>query len=96
MNGISLAETAVAIDDMSEVMGVLNDNFEDGDCGLFFCRNWAGDPMENIYDDGSVSVDICRYYSYFEVFGLTKEQQMKLEKYYNCLRLASGRDKYPF
>ena len=96
MNDICLADVIVATDDMSEVMGVLNSNFDGGDCGLFFTRNLVGDPMINIYDDGVVSVYICRAYGYFEVFGLTEAQQTALKKYYNCLRLANGYTKFPF
>jgi len=51
--------------------------------GLFFSRNIAGDIMENVASFGNgVEVDVCRNYDYFEVFGLTKEEQKSLSEWY--------------
>ena len=71
---------------LSEVMGVLLENIENATCGLFFTRNLVGDPMSTIYDDGEVQVDICYGCEYFEVFGLTNNEQHSLEKYYELIR----------
>ena len=54
-------------------------------CGIFNSRNIAGDAMETIYDGGGLTIDICYYYSYFEVFGLSDAEFIKLERYYNSL-----------
>lgn len=60
-------------------------NFEDGNCGIFDCRNYVGDPMTNLYKDDEIQIDICYRYNYFEVFGLTAEEFTQLEKYYRML-----------
>lgn len=52
-------------------------------CGIFCSRNIAGDPMNTIYDDGELQIDICYYYEYFEVFGLSDDEFTVLEKYYD-------------
>lgn len=72
-------------DRLSEVMGVIYKHIEYALCGLFFCRNCGGDPMNTIYDDNGIQVDICYYYEYFEVFGLTKEEEKRLEKFYRAI-----------
>lgn len=54
-------------------------------CGLFDSRNLVGDCMETIYEDEGLTIDICYYYSYFEVFGLSNADFKKLERYYNSL-----------
>ena len=54
-------------------------------CGIFNSRNIAGDAMEIIYDDGGLTIYICYYYSYLEVFGLSDAEFIKLERYYNSL-----------
>ena len=65
---------------------VIKQNYEDADCGIFFTRNLIGDPMETIYEDKEITIDICYSYSYFEVFGLNDEEEMELAKYYDSLR----------
>lgn len=61
---------------------VIRTHYESAKCGIFNCRNRAGDPMNNIYDDGELSIDICYYYSYFEVFGLSESDYKQLERFY--------------
>lgn len=55
------------------------------DCGIYNTRNIMGDPMTTIYEDAQLIIDICYRYSYFEVFGLSKDEFNKLEKFYNTL-----------
>ena len=62
-------------------------------CGIFDCRNWAGDPMFTIYDDDGLQIDICYYYEYFEVFGLTDAEFHELATYYR--KLGEGRGGTP-
>lgn len=64
---------------------IIKEHFKDADCGIFDNRNWVGDWMTNIYNDNGLAIDICYRYSYFEVFGLSKEDFIELEKYYNSL-----------
>lgn len=67
-------------------MAVIEKNIKDGDCGLFFTRNFVGDPMTLLYDDGELYIGICYKYSYFEVFGLSDEDFDILAKYYRFIR----------
>ena len=55
------------------------------DCGIFNTRNILGDPMMTIYQDDGLTVDICYHYSYFEVFGLSKDDFNKLKNFYYTL-----------
>lgn len=64
---------------------IIKEYFNNGDCGIYDSRNIVGDPMVNIYDDGNLTIDICYSYSYFEVFGLSDDEFVELEKYYNKL-----------
>lgn len=65
---------------------IIKENFSLSDCGLFNTRNLVGDPMSTIYDEDGLIIDICYYYSYFEVFGLTDEEFEELKKFYAYLR----------
>ena len=64
---------------------IIKELYNLGDCGLFNCRNLIGDSMCNIYDDGELSIDICYYYSYFEVFGLSESDFDELLQFYETL-----------
>lgn len=50
--------------------------------GIFNTHNTVGDPMTTIYRDEKIRIDVCHYYGYFEVFGLTSEEFKELEKFY--------------
>lgn len=71
---------------VADVTGVIKDNFLDGCHGLFDTRNIVGDPMETIYEKDGVSVDICRGYQYFEVFGLTDDEMYIVGKAYRDMQ----------
>ena len=64
---------------------IIKENIEDARCGIFDTRNIVGDTMETLYDSDGLTIDICYFWMYFEVFGLTKEEFMILEGYYNSL-----------
>lgn len=72
---------------LEEVKKVIEENIDDAMSGIFDTRNFVGDIMDNLYYNSEigVTVDICYGYSYFEVFGLSKEEFEELEKYYNQL-----------
>lgn len=61
---------------------VVKDNYDNAMCGIFSTRNTIGDPMETLYEDSDITIDICRPYKYFEVFGLSEEEFSELEKFY--------------
>lgn len=66
---------------------IIKKYFKNAKCGIFDVRNWIGDPMTNIYNDDDLAVDICYKYSYFEVFGLSKDDFIELKKYYDSLAI---------
>lgn len=65
---------------------IIKKNFSLYDCGLFNTRNLVGDSMSTIYDEDGLTIDVCYYYSYFEVFGLTDEEFAELKKFYANLQ----------
>lgn len=65
---------------------IIKENISYADCGIYNCRNWMGDSMTNIYDEDGLCIDICYSYAYFEVFGLSKAEFDKLQKYYEEIR----------
>ena len=64
---------------------VIKEHYKDYDCGIFNTHNICGDHMWTIYEDDSITILGCYYYSYFEVFGLSEDDFDKLEKYYERL-----------
>ncbi len=70
---------------VERVKEVIKNNIEDAMYGIFDCRNSVGDPMETIYDENGVGVDICRNWKYFEVFGLTNKEFAEVEYFYKDL-----------
>ena len=70
---------------------IIRKHFTEADCGIFNCGNVVGDPMENLYEKNGLSIDICRDWQYFEVFGLSIVEFKELEKYYE--RLGEEYDK---
>lgn len=65
---------------------VIKKYINNGDCGIFSTRNNCGDHMEILYKGDDLTIDICYYYHYFEVFGLNDNEFVELEKFYNELR----------
>jgi len=70
---------------IDKVKDVIRNNHIDAMHGLFFTRNWIGDPMSTIWEEDGVTIDICYNYEYFEVFGLTEEEENELLAFYNSL-----------
>lgn len=64
---------------------VIKENIEDARCGIFDTRNLVGDTMETLYASNDLIIDICYFWKYFEVFGLTEEEFEILERYYSSL-----------
>lgn len=62
---------------------IIKENYKEANYGIFNCRNWVGDPMVTVYSEEDLTIDICYYYSYFEVFGLSDEDFAELEMFYN-------------
>jgi len=73
-------------DKLGQAKLIIEEYYSEADCGIFFCQNMVGDPMNTIYEDDDLTIDICYSYSYFEVFGLTEYEEIELEEYYYGLR----------
>lgn len=72
---------------------IIKENFSLYDCGLFNTRNVVGDTMSTIYDEDGLTIDVCYYWSYFEIFGLTDEEFDELKKFYAYLQYSQeGKD----
>lgn len=70
---------------VEKVKAVIADNIEDALYGIFDCRNIVGDPMETIYDENGVRIELCRNWGYFEVFGLSEQEFGEVESFYEDL-----------
>lgn len=70
---------------MKEIKKIIKANITDAMLGIFFNRNSVGDVTSTIYKNGEVQVDICHEWDYFEVFGLTEEEQEEIDNYYQKL-----------
>jgi len=70
---------------IDKVKEVIKDKCKEAPYGLFFTRNWIGDPMTTIWEEDGITIDICYAYEYFEVFGLTEEEEDELLKFYDSL-----------
>ena len=64
---------------------IIKNNIEDARFGIFNTRNVVGDPMEVIYCEDGLRIDICYDYGYFEVFGLGEEFKELKEYYYTLV-----------
>ena len=67
---------------------IIEENYLAAQCGIFDCRNYVGDHMNTLYDDGELQIDICHSWEYFEVFGLTAEDFKELARFYDSLENA--------
>lgn len=64
---------------------IIEKYYKEFDCGIFDTPNIVGDLMATIYKDDSIEILGCYYYSYFEVFGLSRDDFDRLEDYYDGL-----------
>lgn len=71
---------------LEKVKEVILKNLGNGMHGIRNTRNFVGDTMTNLLDEGGVVVDICYDWEYFEVFGLSQCEFEKLEEWYNNQR----------
>ena len=64
------------------VKDIIDRYYDSASCGIFRNKNQFGDPMETVYEENGVKIDVCFYYSYMEVFGLSDEEYKVIDKYY--------------
>ena len=70
---------------LDEAKKIIEEYYDKADCGIFNCRNIAGDSMSTLYQKDGLIIEICYFWAYFEVFGLTLEEFEELENFYSDL-----------
>ena len=85
-------------DKLNKVKEIIKKNIEDAKCGIFFTRNIVGDPTWVIYldTDNGIEVDICYKYEYFEIFGLTEDEQKEIKNFYYIIKDYDKFDEFGF
>ena len=68
--------------ELQHIKKLIKEYYSDGDCGLYNTRNILGDQMANVFNGKYFELDLCYHYSYFEIFGTTKDEFEELEKFY--------------
>ena len=76
------------VEEFEKVKKIIETAYVDG--GIFNTRNVVGDEIETIFEGKFFTVDICDYYGYFEVFGMTNEEFDELRKFYYELGEKNG------
>ncbi len=71
---------------LDKAKNLIEMHYKKADCGIFDSRNTVGDEMTTVYKDRELQIDICYFYEYFEVFGLSNAEFKELKRYYNELR----------
>lgn len=74
--------------EFQEVKDTIREHVEQANCGLYFTRNPTGAYTETIYIGKVFTVEICRSYGYFEVFGCTRKEEDILTDYYEVIKGA--------
>jgi len=64
---------------------IIGEHFNEANCGLFRNPSLADDDREVLYNENGLTVLICRFWHYFEVFGLSDEEFAELCDYYGML-----------
>lgn len=81
----SKSEEKREMNNLEKAKEIVKAYYSAGDCGIFNSRNIGGDVMTTIYEGGGLTIDICYYWSYFEVFGLKDTEFKELKRYYDSL-----------
>ena len=71
--------------EFKKVKEMIKEYYKDAECGLYDTRNLVGDKMTTIFHGEYFTLDICYYWSYFEVFGTSEKEFKELEKLYDEL-----------
>lgn len=73
------------MNNLEKAKEIIKEHFNLAKHGIFNVHNTAGDSTNIIYAENGLMIDICYYWEYFEVFGLSNEDFNELEKFYNSL-----------
>lgn len=69
--------------DLTAAKEIIAANIKDAKYGIYDCGNFAGDTMNELYNNGEIKIAICFGWGYFEVFGLNDQEFSELKEYYN-------------
>ena len=72
---------------------IIKANINRGGLGIFDSRNNLGAFIKTIFSQGGLTINICEYWQYFEVFGLTDREFRELGRYYDELLKRKGSNK---
>lgn len=75
------------MNNLEKAKEIIKKYFNSAKCDIFNVSNIVGDSTNTIYDENGLMIDICYYWEYFEVFGLSNEDFNELEKFYNSLKV---------
>lgn len=81
------------MDKLEKAKEIIKANIDRGKYGIFDSRNIVGDSMKTIFSQDGLTVDICEYWQYFEVFGLADKEFRELSRYYDELLKRKGRNR---
>ena len=70
-------------DKLEKAKQIIDQYYDRADCGIFDIDGWGGEDMYTIYATDGLAIDISYRHKYFEVCGLSKDEFLELEKYYN-------------
>lgn len=79
-------------EELSKVKELIKQHFDDATAGMYFTRNIAGDSMKTIFKGEYFTLDICRYWGYYELFGCTAAEEKEVKEYYKGLVKAIWED----
>ena len=65
---------------------VIEAYIDEAPLGLYDSRNTVGDEMVTIFVTDGLQIDICGYWGYFEVFGLSSDEFRELLRFYYDVR----------
>lgn len=71
--------------ELEKVKELIKKYYTSADGGMFFTRNIVGDPMKTIFKGVYFTLDICRYWGYYELFGCTADEEKDIKRYYDSL-----------
>lgn len=70
-------------DRLTKAKQIIDQYYDKAKYGIFECKGWGGEDMYTVYASDGLVIDICYRHEYFEVFGLSRDEFLELEKYYN-------------
>ena len=71
--------------EISYVKKLIRKFIKHADSGIYFCRNIVNDKTETLFVGKYIRLDICYDYHYYEVFGLTEDEEERIGAYYYSL-----------